>query len=159
MKLLSPLYDKHNEKYPIFHSGVLAFIITTGIPLNLGFTKLPFYDTFLILLAGFFSLFMIARNEGVGQSLLSHLRVPLVQKDHIKIKQELETKSKNLQDKMPVYEGRIHHIQDPFNLLQNIVEHNIITHDENLDLPTMIKLHDIHRRLETASSRLVNYKK
>ena len=150
--MLSPLYDKHNEKYPICHTGVLAFIITTGLPLNLGLTKLPFYDTFLILLAGFFSLFMIARNEGVGQSLLTHLRVQSVQKNHTKLKQEL--KSNNLQDKTPVYEGRIHNIQDPFNLLQNIVEHIIITHNDNLDLPTEIKLHDIHRRLERASNRL-----
>ena len=153
MKLLSPLYDKSNEKYPLYHSGVLAFIITTGIPLNLGMTKLPFYDVFLLLLAGFFSLFMIARNEGVGQSLLSHLRVPSVQKNHIKIKQKLETKN-DLQDKTPVYEGRIHHIQDPFNLLQNIVEHIIIAHDDNLDLPTQIKLHDIRRRLERVSNQL-----
>ena len=154
MRLLSPLYDKSNEKYPLCHSGVLAFIITTGIPLNLGMTKLPFYDVFLLLLGGFFSLFMIARNEGVGQSLLSHLRVLSIQKNHIKIKQELETKTNDLQDKTPVYEGRIHHIQDPFNLLQNIVEHIIITHDDNLDLPTQIKLHDIRRKLERVSNQL-----
>ena len=154
MKLLSPIYDKSNEKYPLCHSGVLAFIITTGIPLNLGMTKLPFYDVFLLLTAGFFSLFMIARNEGVGQSLLSHLCVSSAQKNHIKIKQKLETKTNNLQDKTPVYEGRIHHIQDPFNLLQNIVEHIIITHDDNLDLPTQIKLHDIRRRLERVSNQL-----
>src|SRR5690349_14673465 len=147
MNLLSPLYDKRNVKYPIYHSGVLAFIITTGIPLNLGMTKLPFYDVFLLLAAGFFSLFMIARNEGVGQSLLSHLRVQSVQKNHIK-KQELEIKTNNLYNKTPVSEGRVHQIQDPFNLLQNIVEHIIITHDDKMDLPTQIKLHDIHRRLE-----------
>ena len=152
--LLLPLYDKRNEKYPIYHSGVLVFIITTGIPLNLGLTKLPFYDIFLLLVAGFFSLFMIARNEGVEQSFLSHLRVKSVKKNHIKIKQELETRTNNLQDKTPVYEGRIHHIQDPFNLLQDIVEHIIVTHNDNLDLPTQIKLHDIHKRLERVSNQL-----
>ena|SRR5579872_2301460 len=154
MRLLSPLYDKHSEKYPIYYAGVLSFIITTGIPLNLGITKLPFYDTFLLLVMGFFSLFMIARNEGVGQSLLSHLHVSSIQKNHMKIKQDLETRVNVMQDKTPVYEGRIHNIQDPFHLLQNIVEHIIITHDDNLDLPSQVKLHDIHRRLERISNQL-----
>lgn len=152
--LLSSLYDKSNEKYPIYHSGVLAFIITIGIPLNLGMTKLPFYDVSLLLLAGFFSLFMIARNQGVGQSLLSHLHVPSVQNNPVKIKQKLENKVGNLENNMPNYEGRIHSIQDPFNLLQNIVEHIIISHDNNLDLPTQVKLYDIHRRLERVTNQL-----
>lgn len=154
MGLFSPLYDKHNQKYPIYHSGILSFIITTGIPLNLGMTKLPFYDIFLLLVAGFVSLFMVVRNDDVGQSFLSHLHVQSSQKNHMKIKQELKTKTNNLQDKTSIYEGRIHHIQDPFNLLQNFVEHIVMVHDEELDLPTQIKLRDISRRLERVSSQL-----
>jgi len=154
MRLLSPLYDKRNVKYPVYHSGVLSFIITTGIPLNLGLTKLPFYDVFLLLVAGFFSLFMIARNEGVGQSLLSHLHIQLVQKNHLIIKHELETKTNNLQNTSHISEGRIHHIQDPFSLLQNMVEYIIISHDDKLDLSTQVKLYDIHKRLERVSNRL-----
>ena len=153
MKLISLLCDKHNQKYPLCHSGILSFIITTGIPLNLGMTKLPFYDIFLLLATGFFSLFMIARNEGVGQSLLSHLHIQSTQ-NHIEIKQELVTKINHLQNKTPVCEGRIHHIQDPFNLLQNFVEHIIMVHDEELDLHTRTKLHNIHRRLEKVSTQL-----
>src|SRR2546428_8423626 len=76
MALLSSLYDAGNEKYPIYHSGILAFVITVFLPLNIGISKLPLVDVLALLLAGFFSLFMIVRNDEVGMSLLSHLRIP-----------------------------------------------------------------------------------
>jgi hypothetical protein len=156
MGLLTPLYDQRNEKYPTYHLGILAFIITTGIPLNLGMTKLPLIDVVLLFVGGFFSLFMIARHDGVGQSLLSHLHVPSGQQNRPKIKHEPEiAKTDNLQYKKSDLDyGRIHTIYDPFSLLQNVVEQIVITHEDHMDVATRIKLHGIHRRLANATNKL-----
>ncbi|HEV2193454.1 MAG TPA: hypothetical protein VGR54_07560 [Nitrosopumilaceae archaeon] len=156
MRLLSSLYDERNEKYPIYHSGILTFIIITGIPLNLGVTKLPFLDVILLFLGGFFSLFMLARNDKVGKSFLSHLHMRTGQQNPIKIKQEIGiATTNNLQEKEPILDhGKIHDIQDPLYLLQNIVEKIIISHDDHMDLPTRVKLNEIHGRLEKITNKL-----
>src|SRR3989442_15373840 len=76
MASLSSLYDSCHEKYPIYHSGILAFVITVCLPLNIGLSKLPTVGVSVLFLTGFVSLFMLARNEQVGLSLLCHLRIP-----------------------------------------------------------------------------------
>ena len=155
MRLISPIYDKRNEKYPIYHLGILAFIITTGIPLNLGVTKLPSVDIILLFVGGFFSLFMIARNDNVGQSFLSHLHIPTSPQKPVKIKQEANIKTNNSQYATPALDhGRIHTIQDPFFLLQNVVEQIIISHEDNMDMVTKLKLYAVHRKLVHATNRL-----
>lgn len=156
MRLISPIYDKRNEKYPIYHLGILSFIITTGIPLNLGITKLPFVDIILLFVGGFFSLFMIARNDNVGQSFLSHLHIHASQQKQVKMKQEANiTKTNNSQYPTPALDhGRIHTIQDPFFLLQNVVEQIIISHEDNMDMVTKVKLYAVHRKLVHATNRL-----
>ena len=156
MRLLSPIYDQRNEKYPIYHLGILAFIITTGIPLNLGMTKLPSVDIILLFVGGFFSLFMIARNDNVGQSLLFHLHIQGNRQNPLKIKQKANTdKTNDLQYKMADLDhGQIHTMQDPFFLLQNVVEQIIISHDDNMDMATKVKLYAIHRKLVHATNKL-----
>ena len=153
MRLISPIYDQHNEKYPLCHLGILAFIITTGIPLNLGMTKLPSVDIILLFVGGFFSLFMITRNDGVGQSFLSHLHIS--KQNPVKIKQQIHIKTNNQQRKTPILDhGRVHTVQDPFFLLQNVVEQIIISHEDNMDMTTKIRLYAVHRRLVHATNRL-----
>jgi len=156
MRLISPIYDKRNEKYPIYHLGILAFIITTGIPLNLGMTKLPGIDIILLFAGGFFSLFMIARNDNVGQSLLSHLHIHTSQQNPQKIKHEVNiTKTNNPQYETPALDhGRVHTLEDPFFLLQNVVEQIIISHEDNMDMVTKLKLYAVHRKLVHATNRL-----
>jgi hypothetical protein len=156
MRLISPIYDQRDEKYPIYHLGILAFIITTGIPLNLGMTKLPSVDIILLFIGGFFSLFMITRNDNVGQSFLSHLHIRARQQNPVKIKQKVSiTKTNNLQYKTPALDhGTIHTIQDPFFLLQNAVEQIIISHEDNMDMATKVKLYAVHRKLVHATNRL-----
>ena len=156
MRLISPIYDKRNEKYPIYHLGILAFIITTGIPLNLGMTKLPPIDIILLFVGGFFSLFMIARNDNVGQSFLYHLHIHSNQQSYVKIKHEVNiTKTNNQQYATPALDhGRIHTNEDPFFLLQNVVEQIIISHEDNMDMVTKLKLYAVHRKLVHATNRL-----
>ena len=154
MRLISPIYDQRNEKYPICHLGILAFIITTGIPLNLGMTKLPSVDIILLFAGGFFSLFMIARNDSVGQSCLDHLHIKTIQQNPVKIK-KVRVTTNNQQYRTPALEHEsIPTVQDPFFLLQNVVEQIIISHEDNMDMATKVKLYAVHRRLVHATNRL-----
>lgn len=44
--------------------------------------------------------------------------------------------------------------QDPLFLLQDIVERIIITHDEEMDLATRVRLENMHHRLQTVARQL-----
>ncbi|MGI0087229.1 MAG: hypothetical protein ACREBI_04645 [Nitrosotalea sp.] len=150
--VLAPLYDTRSERYPIYHSGILVFVITTCLPLNLGISRLPAVDVFMLLSVGFLSLFMLARNEHVGQSLLSHLSI---------VKQARYSK-KHQVNKMTRFDGTAlnaykEYQHNPFSLLQNVVEQIIITHDEHMDLKTRIKLEEMHVSLQKKTRELCNH--
>lgn len=149
MSVLSSLYDARNERYPIYHSGVLAFVITTCLPLNLGISKLPVIDVFLLLSAGFLSLFMLARNEYVGQGLLAHLMIGKQAKSAQK--QHANLMVKRVGARSNEYKK---HDNDPFSLLQNIVEQIIITHDEQMDLETRVRLEAMQTSLQKKTHKL-----
>jgi hypothetical protein len=150
MDVLSSLYDSRKERYPIYYSGILAFVITTCLPLNLGISKLPVAYVFLLLSVGFLSLFMLARNEHVGQSLLAHLRIGKQAKSSKKHHADKMTKCDGIA--LNAYEEYQH---DPFFLLQNVVEQIIITHDEHMDLRTRVRLEAMHARLQKKTYELV----
>jgi hypothetical protein len=151
MAVLSSLYDARNERYPIYHSGILAFVITTCLPLNLGLSKLPVMYVFLLLSVGFLSLFMLARNEHVGQSLLSHLRIGKQAKSSQKHHAGKMAKCDEIA--LDAYKKYQH---DPFFLLQNFVEQIIITHDEHMDLKTRVRLEAMHVSLQKKTHELCN---
>ncbi len=146
MASLSSLYDARSEKYPIWHSGILAFVITVFLPLNIGVSRLPLVDVLALLLAGFVSLFMIVRNDEVGLSLLCHLRIPDRKKDLQYGKRLVATNMTRSNDhesyKIPNFKN------DPFTMLQNVVEHIMITHNEHIDLATRERLEDMSQRLQ-----------
>jgi hypothetical protein len=146
---LSSLYDSRKEFYPIYHVAILAFVITVCIPVNLGISKLPIIDVFVLILAGFVSLFMLARNESVGDSLLIHLRI----KGMMPQKRTMMNLHAQKYGTIPLnaYEE---YMQEPFFLLQNIVEHIIITHDEEMDLATRVRLENVHQRLQMVTRQL-----
>lgn len=149
MALLESLYNARNEKYPIYHSGVLVFVITTFFPLNLGLSRLPPLEVFLLLIAGFASLFMLARNEEVGNGFLRHLKIKERNYDFI------DTKSTNRQSNgLHTLSSHEEPPQDLLILLQNVVEHIIITHDDNLDLATRMELEKMQRKLRNVARQL-----
>ena len=148
MSVLSPLYDARNERYPIYHSGILAFVITTCLPLNLGISRLPVMDVFLLLSVGFLSLFMLARNERVGQSLLAHLRIGKQAKSIQKL--QSMTNPGVATNTCKKYDP------DPFSLLQNVVEQIIIMHDEHMDLETRVRLEAMQVRLQKKMHEMCN---
>lgn len=75
MRLISSLRDPQNENYPLYYTAVLVFLITTIVPMNYGIMKLSVLESSLLFAAGFFSLFMLSRNDAVGKTFLNYLYV------------------------------------------------------------------------------------
>ena len=75
MRLISTLRDPQNENYPLYYTAVLVFLITTIVPMNYGIMKLSVLESSLLFVAGFFSLFMLSRNDAVGKTFLNYLYV------------------------------------------------------------------------------------
>ena len=154
MKSLTSLYDARSEKYPIYHSGILAFVITTCLPLNVGISRLPVIDVIGLLLAGFVSLFMLARNDQVGLGLLNHLRIP-DRKQAVRFDKRLSGKNMEI-----VADRKLAQLetlkQDPFTLTQNALEYIITTHDEHLDSATRVKLESTRQRLRKIADKICN---
>ena len=154
MKSLTSLYDARSEKYPIYHSGILAFVITTCLPLNVGISRLPAIDVIGLLLAGFVSLFMLARNDQVGLGLLNHLRIP-DRKQAVRFDKRLS--EKNMERVADRKLSQLETLkQDPFTLIQNALEYIITTHDEHLDSATRVKLEGTRQRLRKIAGEICN---
>lgn len=156
MKGLSCLYDSRNNNYALYHSALLVFTITVLLPLNLHFTKLPFYITAVLFAMGFISLFMVARSEKVGYGLQKFIKIPVYEKPSSKplLKNNLGTysiKQKNIETQF----DSIPDLQEPLVLLSNLIKEICIKHEENMDLETL----DSFRRLNTKLSQLVEINK
>src|SRR2546425_12210247 len=153
MSLLASLYEAVNENCPICYSVMLPFIITIFLPLNIGISRLPVVDVLALLLAGFFSLFMLARNEKVGLSLLSHLRIP---QGEIRLQFNRQLVARNVtRPKDREWLKADDFKRDPFAMLQNAVGHIMITHDEHIDLPTREMLENVQQRLRKITEEIL----
>jgi len=141
MASLSSLYDSCHEKYPIYHSGILAFVVTVCLPLNIGLSKVPIAGVPVLFLAGFVSLFMLARNDKVGMSLLSHLRIP--QGGKLVLSEQQLATAKVMPPKTESTQAAYIE-QDPFVMLENVVKYIMITHDDHIDSPTRVHLEKFH---------------
>jgi len=73
--IIAALRDPENENYSLSYTAVLVFLITTIVPMNYGIMKLSVLESSLLFAAGFFSLFMLSRNEAVGKTFLNYLYV------------------------------------------------------------------------------------
>ena len=73
MKLLSSLHNPKHSKYVWYYSAVLVVIFTTGIMVNFGILHLSHIEKTMLYFEGFSSLFMLGRNEKVGNAFLAHL--------------------------------------------------------------------------------------
>lgn len=145
--LISALRDSRNEKYPIYYMGILAFVITVCLPLNFGVSKLPPLGMFLLFVTGFVSLFMIVRNDQVGLGLLNHLKIPSKETPVV------ATARQNMSSKVSFSESQVPG-EDPFSLLQNVVERIILDKDDYLDLATRVRLEALNKRLREMSMQI-----
>jgi hypothetical protein len=141
MKSLTCLYDSQNEKYILYHSALLVFVLTVVIPINLQLTRFSFAVTTILFAIGFLSLFMIVRNDKVGFGLLKSLRI--------------EGGSNLLSQKMPYpHFNSADNYQDPIVLMQNFVDELSKRHHEERDWTTL----DSFRMLNARLAQLVEVK-
>lgn len=73
MKLLSSLFNPKNNRYVIYYSALLVAVLTTIILKSIGIIHLPTLEVTMLYFEGFMSMFMLARNEKVGNAFLLHL--------------------------------------------------------------------------------------
>lgn len=148
---ISALYDTANERYPIYYTGILAFVITVCLPLNLGMSKLPTVGMFLLFGVGFLSLFMITRNKQVEFGFLAHLKIQ---------SKEMHVDQKSMQEivnQETLFTKSEWNVEDPFGLLQNVVERIILNHDDHMDLATRVRLERMSKKLQNMSRQICKF--
>ena len=97
-------------------------------------------------------MFMLARNEKVGLSLLSHLRIP---QGEIRLQFDRRLVARNMtRPKDNEWLKADDFRRDPFVMLENAVEHIMITHDEHIDLPTREMLENMQQRLRKITEEI-----
>jgi len=83
MKLLSSLHNPKSRRYVVYYSSVLVVIFATGILRSVGIIYLSPMEFASLHFEGFMSLFMLVRNERVGNAFLLHLSKLRIIRGHI----------------------------------------------------------------------------
>ena len=73
MKLLSSLVNPKNTRYVIFYSALLVGILATVLLKSSGMIQLATLQVTMLHFEGFTSLFMLVRNEEVGNAFVTHI--------------------------------------------------------------------------------------
>ena len=73
MKLLSSLHNPTSRRYVVYYSVVLVIVFATGILRTAGIIYLSPMEFASLHFEGFMSMFMLVRNEKVGNAFLLHL--------------------------------------------------------------------------------------
>lgn len=73
IKIFSSMHDPKNKRYTIYHSSVLTIVTGVVIFMTLQIIHQNVLQGASTFFEGFFTLFMLSRNEEVGKALLSHL--------------------------------------------------------------------------------------
>lgn len=73
IKIFSSMHDPKNKRYTIYHSSVLTIVTGVVIFMTLQIIHQNILQGASTFFEGFFTLFMLSRNEEVGKALLSHL--------------------------------------------------------------------------------------
>ena len=73
MKLLSSWHNPTSRRYVVYYSTVLVIVFVTGILRSLGIIYLTPIEVAGLNFEGFLAMFMLVRNERVGNAFLLHL--------------------------------------------------------------------------------------
>ena len=73
MKLLSSWHNPTSRRYVIYYSIVLVIVFVTGVLRTAGIIYMSPIEFAGLNFEGFLSLFMLVRNERVGNAFLLHL--------------------------------------------------------------------------------------
>jgi len=150
MSLLSVMSDSRKKNYVLYYSALLVLTIITIIPISLQLTKFSFPITTVLFSIGFFSLFMVARNERVGIGLLKFLKIYDRTKKYsvpwIRVYADSIPISYEKLDQVDPY--HINDYEEPIALLHNFVKDVTIRHKENMDWTTLDSFRKLNARVE-----------
>ena len=74
MKLFSSLHNPASKRYAIYYSTIIIIVCGTVGAMHLDVVNLSVFETAAIYFEGFFSLFMLIRNNQIGNAFLQHLK-------------------------------------------------------------------------------------
>ena len=156
MNLLSVLCDPRKDNYALYYSALLVLTIITIIPLNLRLTQFSFPIPMVLFAIGFFSLFMVLRNDKVGVGLLEFLKI--------------HNRKKNFVAWQHIYSGKLsipyeklnyndlnynNNCEEPIDLLLNFIKEVTRRHKENMDWSTLDSFRKLNARVENL--RVITY--
>ncbi|MDE1830512.1 MAG: hypothetical protein KGI25_09335 [Thaumarchaeota archaeon] len=73
VRFLSTMHDPKGKRYTVYYSSVLLVVTGVVIFMTLQIIHQGLLQGAMTFFEGFFSLFMLSRNEIVGKALLAHL--------------------------------------------------------------------------------------
>jgi len=149
MNLLSCVHDSRKDNYVLYYSSLLVFAIIAIIPINLHLTRFSFPITAILFTIGFFSLFMVARNEKVGFGLLKFLRIEARQKKSMRSWQHVSMYANSAMSTKTQYAPNpIEELEEPILLLQNFIKELSRRHEERMDWTTLDSFRILNERIE-----------
>ena len=74
MKLFSSLHNPEGKRYAVYYSTILVVVCGSISAMHLDLVNLSVLETGAIYFEGFFSLFMLTRNNKIGTAFLQHLK-------------------------------------------------------------------------------------
>jgi len=83
MKLLSSLHNPTSRRYVVYYATVLVVVFATGILRTAGIIYMSPIEFTSLHFEGFMSMFMLVRNEKVGNAFLTHLSRLHIVRGHI----------------------------------------------------------------------------
>jgi hypothetical protein len=149
MDLISCMCDSRKNNYVLYHSALLIFAIAAIIPLNLHLTRLSFPIPIILFAVGFYSLFMVARNETVGFGLIKFLRMDHRSKKPIGQWQQMDTYGNSaLSEPIQYVPFTTENYEEPIALLQNFIDELTRKHEEKMDWTTLDSFRKLNARVE-----------
>ena len=83
MRLLSSLHNPTSRRYVVYYSSVLVIVFATGILRTVGIIYMTPIEFTSLHFEGFMSMFMLVRNEKVGNAFLAHLSKLHIVRGHV----------------------------------------------------------------------------
>ncbi|MGI0022837.1 MAG: hypothetical protein ACRD9Q_08260 [Nitrososphaeraceae archaeon] len=81
--MLSSLHNPKSRRYVVYYSTVLVVVFATGILRTIGIMYMSPIEFASLHFEGFMSMFMLVRNERVGNAFLAHLSKLHIVRGHV----------------------------------------------------------------------------
>lgn len=131
----------HYKNFALLNCSILAFAITIIIPLSLGITKLPFTISCPVFVAGFISLFWLARQKDEKSVRPKRAKI-----NNFEDSANWYGKSANLEEKKREKYDTEYEV--PFELVRASMRNTLSSYADYIDDATKNKLIDLCKKLE-----------